>query len=40
VVLVAAAWLAALANIFFGLSPDVPLALAGQGADILLGYAR
>ncbi|WP_405243937.1 monovalent cation/H+ antiporter subunit D family protein [Lentisalinibacter salinarum] len=38
VVLVAAAWLAALANIFFGLSPDVPLALASQGADILLGY--
>ncbi len=39
VVLVAAAWAAALANIFFGLSPDVPLALAGQGADILLGYS-
>lgn len=40
VVLVAAAWLVALSNIFFGLSPDLPLALAGQGADILLGYAR
>ncbi len=31
------AWTAALANIYFGLSPDVPLDLAQAAANILLG---
>ncbi len=31
------AWIAALANIYFGLSPDVPLDLAQAAANILLG---
>jgi multicomponent Na+:H+ antiporter subunit D len=32
------AWTAALANIYFGLSPDVPLDLAQAAANILLGH--
>ena len=34
------AWIAALANIYFGLSPDVPLDLSQTAADILLGHLR
>jgi multicomponent Na+:H+ antiporter subunit D len=38
-VLLLATWLVALANIYFGLHPDLPLALAGEGAAVLLGVA-
>lgn len=34
------AWTAALANIYFGLSPDVPLELAQSAANILLGHLQ
>lgn len=34
------AWTAALANIYFGLSPAVPLDLSTMAADILLGHLR
>jgi len=34
------AWITALANIYFGLSPDVPLDLSQTAADILLGHLR
>jgi multicomponent Na+:H+ antiporter subunit D len=37
--LVVGAWTVALANIWFGLSPDLPVALATQGAEILTGYS-
>ncbi|MEJ2256693.1 MAG: monovalent cation/H+ antiporter subunit D family protein [Woeseiaceae bacterium] len=37
-ILIAAAWTAALANIWFGLSPAIPVELAGRAATLLLGY--
>jgi multicomponent Na+:H+ antiporter subunit D len=37
--LVVGAWAVALANIWFGLSPDLPVALATKGAGILTGYS-
>jgi len=37
-VLVAAAWAAALANIWFGLSPEIPVTLATGAAEVLVGY--